>query len=94
LPSDSPAWTAEAYFWIFDATPMVVFALLLNVMHPSKFFNINNTTRGGADRSPQPDASLVGAEGGGGGYDADGDVETGVERKEIELRTVYSNQSL
>jgi hypothetical protein len=38
LPSDSPAWTAEAYFWVFDATPMMAYTVLLHILHPAKYF--------------------------------------------------------
>lgn len=34
LPFDSAAWTSEALFWVFDASMMVVFILVLNVVHP------------------------------------------------------------
>jgi len=38
LRSDSPAWTVEAYFWVFNATPMLVYTIFLNIMHPAKYF--------------------------------------------------------
>jgi hypothetical protein len=40
LPSDSPAWTAEAYFWVFDATPMIAYTVLLHILHPAKYFQM------------------------------------------------------
>jgi len=42
LPSDSPAWTAESYFWVFDAIPMLAFTLLLHALHPGKYIQIEN----------------------------------------------------
>lgn len=38
LPSNSPAWTVEAYFWVFDASPMLAYTMLLHFMHPAKYF--------------------------------------------------------
>jgi hypothetical protein len=38
LPSDSPAWTVEAYFWVFDATPMLAYTIFIHIMHPAKYF--------------------------------------------------------
>jgi hypothetical protein len=35
-PSDSPAWRVQAYFWVFDACPLLISSLLLNVLHPGK----------------------------------------------------------
>jgi len=35
----SHAWRTEAFFWVFDATPLVVCSLLLNAMHPGKFMD-------------------------------------------------------
>jgi len=92
-PNYSPAWTDEVYFWIFDAVPMVLFAFLLNAMHPSKYFNIRNVTGKNSckDSTEDPDSLANGSRAAGGS--GDGDVETGIERKEIELRTVYSHQS-
>jgi hypothetical protein len=37
LPSDSPAWTVEAYFWVFSATPMLAYTVFLNIWHPAKY---------------------------------------------------------
>jgi RTA1 like protein len=35
-PSDSPAWRVQTYFWVFDACPLLISSLLLNVLHPGK----------------------------------------------------------
>ena len=35
-PSDSPAWRVQAYFWVFDACPLLISTVLLNVLHPGK----------------------------------------------------------
>ncbi|OXV09370.1 hypothetical protein Egran_02867 [Elaphomyces granulatus] len=37
VPSDSPAWTTEAYWWVFDATPMLVCTALLHILPPAKY---------------------------------------------------------
>jgi RTA1 like protein len=37
----SPAWTAEAYFWVFDATLLLVATLILNVWHPGKLLAVH-----------------------------------------------------
>jgi hypothetical protein len=37
MPSDSPAWTTEAYWWVFDATPMLVCTALLHILPPAKY---------------------------------------------------------
>lgn len=36
-PLHSPAWKVEAFFWIFDATPLLICTLVLNFWHPGKF---------------------------------------------------------
>jgi hypothetical protein len=33
-PSNSPAWSTEAFFWVFDASPLLICMLLLNALHP------------------------------------------------------------
>jgi heme/copper-type cytochrome/quinol oxidase subunit 2 len=38
LPPDSPAWTVEAYFWVFDATPMLAYTAVFHALHPAKYF--------------------------------------------------------
>ncbi|OXV09154.1 hypothetical protein Egran_03081 [Elaphomyces granulatus] len=55
-PSDSPAWTTEAYWWVFDATPMLVCTALLHILPPAKYLqDISNrhaasaTSPGGQD---------------------------------------------
>jgi len=35
-PSHSPAWRTEAFFWVFDAVPLLVSMALLNALHPGK----------------------------------------------------------
>jgi hypothetical protein len=37
LPSDSPAWTTEAYFWVFDAALMLACTVFLHILHPAKY---------------------------------------------------------
>jgi hypothetical protein len=68
LPADSPAWTVEAYFWVFDATLMLLVALLLNVMNSSKYFNIHDAH---CQRRQEAEDSLKGSR----------DEETGAEGK-------------
>jgi hypothetical protein len=34
--SHSSAWTTEALFWVFDASPLLISSLLLNAFHPGK----------------------------------------------------------
>jgi formate hydrogenlyase subunit 3/multisubunit Na+/H+ antiporter MnhD subunit len=34
----SSAWETEAFFWIFDASPMLICTLMLNFMHFGKLF--------------------------------------------------------
>jgi len=34
--SNSPAWRVQTYFWVFDACPLLISTLLLNVLHPGK----------------------------------------------------------
>jgi len=55
-PSDCPAWTTEAYWWVFDAAPMLVCTALLHIMPPAKYLqDISNrhaasaTSPGGQD---------------------------------------------
>jgi RTA1 like protein len=38
LPSSSSAWTTEAYFWVFSATPMLICTALLHILPPAKYF--------------------------------------------------------
>jgi hypothetical protein len=35
-PSDSPAWRVQAFFWVFDASPLLISTVLLNALHPGK----------------------------------------------------------
>jgi hypothetical protein len=35
-PSYSLAWNTEAFFWAFDASPLLICMLLLNTLHPGK----------------------------------------------------------
>ncbi|KAN0076127.1 hypothetical protein V8E54_006269 [Elaphomyces granulatus] len=37
LPSDSPVWTTEAYFWVFYATPMLICTGFLHILPPAKY---------------------------------------------------------
>jgi hypothetical protein len=53
LPSNSPVWTAEAYFWVFDATPMLAYTVFLHILHPAKYFQIEGdcyTARSATER--------------------------------------------
>jgi RTA1 like protein len=54
MPSDSPAWTTEAYWWVFDATPMLVCTALLHILPPAKYLR---------DISNRPAASATSPEG-------------------------------
>jgi len=33
---ESSVWTSEVFFWVFDAVPLLLCMLLLNVLHPGK----------------------------------------------------------
>jgi len=35
-PSDSPAWRVQTFFWVFDASPLLISTVLLNAFHPGK----------------------------------------------------------
>lgn len=37
-PPESPIWTAEAYFWAFDATPMLAYTAVFHALHPAEYF--------------------------------------------------------
>jgi hypothetical protein len=39
-PSDSPAWKIEAFFWVFDASPLLISTLLLNLLHPARLVSM------------------------------------------------------
>jgi hypothetical protein len=43
LPFDSVAWTSEGLFWVFDASMMVVFILVLNVVHPGTMLGLEGS---------------------------------------------------
>jgi heme/copper-type cytochrome/quinol oxidase subunit 2 len=34
--SHSPAWRTQAFFWVFDASPLLISTALLNALHPGK----------------------------------------------------------
>ncbi len=35
-PSGDQVWRVEAFFWIFDASPLLIGMLLLNALHPGR----------------------------------------------------------
>jgi len=35
-PSDSPAWRVQTFFWVFDASPLLISTVLFNALHPGK----------------------------------------------------------
>ncbi len=35
-PSSSLIWKSEAFFWVFDAVPMLVCTVVFNVWHPGR----------------------------------------------------------
>ena len=37
LPSGSTAWTTQAFFWVFEAVPMLAYMAILNIMHPGRY---------------------------------------------------------
>ena len=56
-PPDSPTWTVEAYFWVFDATPMLAYTVVFHALHPAKYLptkcdgSVARTLTGSADNA-------------------------------------------
>ncbi|KIX02299.1 uncharacterized protein Z518_08239 [Rhinocladiella mackenziei CBS 650.93] len=38
----SSLWTAEVFFWVFDACMLLSFTVVFHVMHPGKFLSVNS----------------------------------------------------
>lgn len=56
MPSDSPIWTAEAYFWVLDALPMLAYTLLLNLLNPGRYYcSLLRNERRAEAASPVPE---------------------------------------
>jgi hypothetical protein len=44
-PSAAPVWRTEALFWVFDASPLLISTLLLNVLHPARLVPMRTEER-------------------------------------------------
>jgi hypothetical protein len=56
MPSNSLVWTAEVYFWVFDALPMLAYTFLFNLFHPGRYhLAMLNDERRAEAASPVPE---------------------------------------
>lgn len=55
LPSNSAAWTVEAYFWVFEVTPLLAYAAFFLVLYPAKYLYIRGGTSSASRVTDQAD---------------------------------------